>query len=241
MLQLKQLPQDPLDPQFRPQLHKLGIALDAANDDPAMAPTFLQHLPPLGLLPALHARVQSLGAATFPRVQSQQGSSHADPSLATSVAAAQTAHGTVQCLTPERLEAFCRVLADILQSMFALLWAFHVQHRECTVPKDLLPAFMDQLLCNPAALGVLVQCGLSAQVQAAASAGSAAAVRAMAAVCDLFRYSAVVLHVEPGTSLDAASERVEEGLWAFLNLEANLPYLELLCLLPDQCEPRAVP
>jgi hypothetical protein len=238
--QLKQLPQDPFHPQFLPHVYKIGGALNTYYGEAATAPLLLQHLLPLGLLPALHARLLTLGAATFPGPQSHPGSSRANRGLVTGVAAPTCSGEGVAPLTPARLEAFCMVLADITQSlMFPVMSLYRVMHQRDQTPKDLLPAFMDQLLSNPAALGVLVQCGLSAEVQAAARAGSAAAQTAMTAVGHLFRFCAVLLHRDPGVPLDATSERVEEGLCAFLNLEANQPFLEPLCLPLDFGEPHS--
>jgi hypothetical protein len=240
--QLKQLPQDPFHPQFLPHVYKIGGALNTYYDDPTTAPLLLQHLPPLGLLPALHARVLTLGAATFPRPQLHQGSSRTNRGLLTGEAAPTCSGEEVAPLTPARLEAFCVVLAGISQLMLPVLSFYQVLDRTDQIPTDLFPAFMDQMLSldqNSAALEVLVQCGLSAEVQAAASAGSDAARQAMSGVGYLLRYCAVLLHRDPGMLLDATSERVEEGLCAFLNLEANQPFLEPLCLPLDFGEPHS--
>jgi hypothetical protein len=132
------------------------------------------------------------------------------------------------------MDIFCRVLMEIMRTVSLLL-------RQCTrcIHEEAYAALalghLDQLLSCPEALRVAVCCGLSAEVQAAARGGDAAASECMATVHHQFALWAYLLQTQVLDSADGPSHRevVEEKLADFLCQAEVLPFLELLCLPLD--------
>jgi hypothetical protein len=104
---------------------------------------------------------------------------------------------------------------------------------------------VEQLLACPASLHAVLHCGLSAEVQEAARSGSHAAQACMHAACLLFRLPPLCsrLHQDIYCDDDCPPEisarwlEVITSLSSFLLREETLPYLEPLCLPPDNGEP----
>jgi hypothetical protein len=241
LLQLKQLPRHPLDGQLLLQLEgcceRLEGAIEALEDDP-VAPAMLQHLLPLGVLPALQACLLSLDATVFSSPALQSDSTRITQG---SPLTAASGSGAVGESNPSwLLEVGWKWLLMIQRVMWGVLELHQGAHYTPEVPVDLFHAVMEQLLSNSAALKVLVHRGLSAEVQAAARAGrSDVAPLLLTAVCGLLRLAAATMHEMRTIGGGNSCSRAEEQLGAFLNLEDTLPYLELLCMPLDHGEPYA--
>jgi hypothetical protein len=134
-------------------------------------------------------------------------------------------------------DTLCPILASIMHAM-AMPWKQGPLCREAAAG-DAAPALsMEQLLPRSAgALMLAVHCGLSATVRAAAEAGSAAARDCMAAVSLYFQHAALAgcIHAAgvSGPDDDSWAPEIRERLVWFLQLEENLPFLELLCVPLD--------
>jgi hypothetical protein len=239
LLQLKRLPQDPLDPQMLLQLGRLEGAINALRGGP-IAPAMLQHFIPLGLLPMLHERLLSLGTTSASPSPSQGSASTQMSAVVAALATdAPSPSGAAGSLTTTLPETVCRAMAHIGRVLTMSMWLYNTE-RDTTdaISEQLLSAFMDQLMSNAEALEVLVHCGLSTEVQGAAAGGSRTAQDVMTEVCVMFRTSAAVLSFSStGIAGDSRSGLAEKQLWAFLNLEDTLPYLELLCTPLPHGEP----
>jgi hypothetical protein len=219
LLQLKQLPQDPLDPQFPSQLETLAITMMSIPQDPA-ASTILQHLLPLGILPALHERLLSLSTASSTPLL--QGSTLP----AAALTGASMSDGA-QSVMPVGLEEVCDVLRGLSTVMRGVQELHYMQSNLVR------PDITTKLLSNTEAMEALVHLGLSVPVKDAARAGSAAAQLAMTEVCHMFRSCAYMLECVESNDGDDRYRHAEEVPGEFLNLEENLPYLQLLCLPLD--------
>jgi hypothetical protein len=258
ILQLQQLPQDVLHPRFLPSLSQI---LDILSE-PAASNTAIdaaQQLLSLGLVPVLHARLLRLEPSSPPEtfagsVRSSQAASggaqsssqHAAevPPTPANLTSSSTSPppGVSTSRVPPRadLEAFCFPLARIVQVMTELLIQCRaLANRTSADGEDVVLMTIEQLLSSPEALKVAVHSGMSAEVQEAARAGSAVASVCMAAVSSFFLHVATAL-CQHAVFRDAASnswiEELTRQLESFLHLEENLPFLELLCLPPDDCE-----
>jgi hypothetical protein len=234
LLQLEWLPQDPFSPLFPQVLQEMAIAFREWHG--SAATQMVEQALSLGLIPALHSRLfcLNLGCVATTVEGSPPPSSQGVDSSSAEVSAVPA---RIPISRPPRpnshdRDVMCPILAAIMDMASMLL-----EH----VPLDrvdLVRETLQQLLSSPAALKVAVHRGLSAGVREAASTGNTAARECMAAVHSMFWQIACAVFTLTGAS--SGSGRVEglrQELGDFLGLEENLPFLEPLCLPPDQGEP----
>jgi hypothetical protein len=249
LLQVQEVTQHPLHHRFLPCLEQLAgmfSICDQATDvgQLVLAPDFLLTLQRWLLLLDSPSASPSLLLGGSSQT-SQGGSDAADGS-------AQSSQGALPMLSSwqppptayTNLDRFCPVLATIVNTMRMLLERASVVG--IAAGTDLVLVTVEQLLSSPAALRVAIHQGLSAEVQEAARAGSTEAAHCITAVCSLFARAATDLHMRAGI-VDPLGDGKKGGgrlsgeltgqLAAFLRLEENLPFLELLCLPPDHSEP----
>jgi hypothetical protein len=205
-----------------------------AQSETSTALRLFQHLLELGYIPALHQRLLPLGQCTLRATPSASALTQGPESTPSG---AVSASGGAAAAPEVTIDALCTVLAEVVTNMYIAL-ALGADARSKAGDallqyKGLELLAMEQLLSSPACLKVVLHCGLSAEVQAAARAGCIPAVQCMCEVIDMFHLVANTLWGadDPvGVSSGRSAEEAVRALAQFLNLEENLPYLELLCL-----------
>jgi hypothetical protein len=231
LLQLKELPINPFNPDFLPQMGGLNSYI-TSQAEARTSQLLFQHLLALGYIPALLQRLLPLAGcigASSPAAESSSSLvTEGTPSgqdLDSSAPPPALAAGA------EELRAIVAEVTLGVSLAFCLQAAPRGGSHEYTYPAPVLAA-IEQAMSDPACLTVALHCGLSAEAQVAAAGGDATARACMRAVISLFRMVATKLWGVPNMMEHSAcsEEDVVRALASFLGLEANLPFLELLCL-----------
>jgi hypothetical protein len=228
LLQLQQVPQDPLHPHFVQLLERVSYVINTTGWMAAL------QLLSLDLVPALQGWLLRLGAHATPAASSQssqgassgaeggsQGSQGASSGVegssqgsqgAASAAEGSSQSSTVASPTPPSassssgtapaeqrdLDTACTILTSILTALRVVFEFMVLGEKTAAGDDDLALVTIEQLLSSPAAMKVAVHQGLSAEVQEAAKEGRAAAVNCAAAACLFFRRAAAALSMIAG-------------------------------------------
>jgi hypothetical protein len=121
------------------------------------------------------------------------------------------------------------VLGSIMDTLFASLTAEGPGGQQQQEEDHWLA--LEQLLSNPAALTVAVHQLLAKGAREAAARGVPDAQEGMRAIRRLFHYVATAVFLPTSAERASCAAALRTKLSALLNLEENLPFLELLCFL----------
>jgi hypothetical protein len=234
LLQLRYLPHDPFEQDFKHRLDHLATFVYHLQEAPHAA-VMSEHVMALGVIPAYLERLQ-LASFSF-SCPSPGGASHTfQPAAASLAALSLDVADPPNTPTSVSMEEFCSLVTHMLVRLRTTVYERGKQgDLEARAGDEPTLLAMEQLISNPAALAVAVQRGLAVEVRETAAAGSAAARECMEVVARLFRFTARILFTHGMLRAKDCSrvEALTAKLGAFLNLEETLPYLELLCLPQD--------
>jgi hypothetical protein len=246
MLQVQQLPQDPLQPEFLQLLeHVLDIFVTSspAYHGAKALVGMPEQLLSLDLVPMLLGRLMRLD----PQSQRSQEAASCAQGAAEASAAFRSgpSSGGVSSACATDLHRTSGAVTAIMVTLSMLLKWLPVGRKTAAGDGDLALVTIEQLLSSPAALKVAVHRGLCTEVQEAARMGCEPAWCCMEAVSLCFRRAAAVLCMHKAVTDAAGNRRGNElckELAGFLQAEENLPFLEPLCLPPaDFSTPPSVP
>jgi hypothetical protein len=235
LLQLRYLPHDPFEHDFKHRLDHLATFVYHLQEAPHAA-VMSEHVMALGVIPAYLGRLQQLASVSF-SCPFPGRASHTFQAAAASLAAPSLDVADPRNTpTSVSLEDFCSLVTHMLVRLPTTVCERSKQHGlNPSVGDEPTLLALEQLISRPGALAVAVYRGLAVEVQEAAAAGNADAGDCMDVVARLFRFTAGALFSH-GILWEKDCSRVESltaELGAFLNLEDTLPYLELLCLPQD--------